>query len=335
MTKKVSVIIPCYNEKNYIEKCINSILLQNYPYTEIIVCDGGSNDGTLDILNTYENKIILINNPHKTTPYALNLGIKKSTGDIIIIFGAHAVMHKNYIIECIKTFEISEEIACVGGVILNINENHIARHISAAMSSLFGVGNAHFRTGLKSGYVDTVAFGAYKKEVFQKIGYFDEELTRNQDDEFNFRLLKNGYNIYLNPAIKSDYHVRASYKKLFRQYRQYGYWKVYVNKKHKTITTIRQLFPALFVAYILSGSIFTFIFPSMLFIFTIPIVLYITMSIIFAALKAGINITHLAGIIFSFWILHFSYGYGYIHGLIDFYILNKKNIHQSYSNISR
>lgn len=335
MTKKVSVIIPCYNEKKHIEKCINSILQQDYQNIEIILCDGGSDDGTLEILKKYADKITLLNNQKKTTPYALNMGIKNSSGDIIIIFGAHAVMHKNYVTECLKTLTINNAIACAGGIINNINENKTAKNISAAMSSIFGVGNAHFRTGLKSGYVDTVAFGAYKKEVFVKIGYFDEELTRNQDDEFNYRLLKHGYKIYLNPAIKSDYYVRASYKKLFKQYKQYGYWKVYVNRKHKTITTIRQLFPALLVAYLMTAALITCIFPSIIYISIIPIAIYISMSILFAAFTAGISINFLFGVLYSFWILHLSYGIGYIQGIIDFYLFNKKVINNSYTDISR
>jgi GT2 family glycosyltransferase len=121
------------------------------------------------------------------------------------------------------------------------------------MSSVFGVGNAHFRTGGKSGCVDTVAFGAYRREVFERVGFFDEELARNQDDEFNYRVVQGGFKIFLDPAIQSDYFVRGSISKLYKQYDQYGYWKVFVNKKHGAVTTLRQLAPPLWVLFLLMG----------------------------------------------------------------------------------
>ena len=335
MNKKVSIVIPCYNEEKYISQCINSILSQKYENKEIIVCDGGSQDGTLEIIKSYGNKIILLENKKRTTPHALNLGIKNSSGDIVIIFGAHAVMKPDYVYESVRTFDIDKEIACVGGVLTNINESNIAKNISAAMSSIFGVGNAHFRTGLKRGYVDTVAFGAYKKDIFDTVGYFDEELTRNQDDEFNYRITNMGYKIYLNPTIKSDYYVRATYKKLFKQYYQYGYWKVYVNKKHRAITTIRQLFPALLILFIIIGLITTWIFPVLLPFYIIPVLIYIWLGILFAALKSDKDIVNFMRVLYSFWILHFSYGLGYINGIIDFLILNKSRVSEKYSESSR
>jgi GT2 family glycosyltransferase len=191
------------------------------------------------------------------------------------------------------------------------------------MSSSFGVGNAHFRTGNKSGYVDTVAFGAYKKEVFDDIGYFDEDLIRNQDDEFNFRLLKNGYKIYLSNKIKSKYYVRGSFSKLFKQYYQYGYWKVFVNKKHKTVTTVRQLIPLFFVLFLILGGIISFAHPYIFIFYRAIILLYFLLGLLFAwdgnnSLKKAISIT------FTFFILHLSYGLGYLLAIFDFILLNKK-----------
>jgi len=252
----------------------------------------------------------------------MNIGIKNSTGDFITRIDAHAEIDKNFIINSLKVFELDEKIFCSGGIIESIYENENSKVISLAMSSSFGVGSAYFRTGLKNGYVDTLAFGTYKKELFDKIGLFDEELVRNQDDELNFRLIKNGYKIYLSKDIKSKYYVRSSFKKLFKQYYQYGYWKVYVNKKHKTFTNYRQLVPFLFTIFLF--SVFISIFhKSYIYFYLFIITIYFSLSFIFAIKKTK-NISEIFKVIFSFIILHLSYGLGYLQGIIDFIILNKK-----------
>jgi glycosyltransferase involved in cell wall biosynthesis len=325
---KVSIIIPCRNEELYIERCIFSILNSNYPKEsiDIFISDGLSTDKTRSIVKNLSNKydcIHLIDNNNKTTPYALNLGLKKSTADVKIILGAHAEIYPDFIIENINIFKIDEKIGCVGGVISNVYENETAEIIGQAMSSPFGVGNAHFRTGNKNGYVDTVAFGAYKKEVFENIGFFDEELARNQDDEFNYRLTKYGYKVYLSDKIKSKYYVRGSFLKLFKQYFQYGYWKVLVNKKHKTITTVRQLIPLFFVLFIISGAIAS-IFHSFLFYSYITILFIYLALALFSAIDRTSSLKKTLLLIFTFFGLHFSYGLGYFLGIIDFFVLNKK-----------
>ena len=165
MQKTVSVIIPCRNEEKYIEKCIRSILSSDYPQhlLSIYVCDGLSTDRTVEIIEkiaSAHTNVHLLKNEMKTTPYALNLGLKKSTADVKIILGAHSEVEADFIVENIKALEQDEDIGCSGGVLENVYENKTSRLIGKAMSSSFGVGNAHFRTGAKAGYVDTVAFGA-------------------------------------------------------------------------------------------------------------------------------------------------------------------------------
>ena len=263
--KRVSVVIPCRNEEMYIAKCIESVLASNYPSDslDVFVCDGMSTDSTREIvLGFAENKrVTLLDNVQITTPYALNLGIEKSLADIIIILGAHAELDKDYVKLCVETFEIDPEIGCVGGILDTISLDENSAAIALAMSSVFGVGNAHFRTGLKAGYVDTVAFGAYRKEVFEQVGLFDSALTRNQDDEFNFRLIQGGFRIYLNPNIRAKYYVRSTFPKLYKQYKQYGYWKVYVNRKFKVVTTLRQLAPPLWVLFLIATPFAWLIHP--------------------------------------------------------------------------
>jgi hypothetical protein len=213
-------------------------------------------------------------------------------------------------------------LGCTGGVVQNIYENKTGKIIGMAMSSLFGVGDAHFRTGTKEGYTDTVAFGAYLNKVFREIGYFDEALSRNQDDEFNYRLVKHGFKISLRKNIRSRYFVRGSFKKLFRQYFQYGYWKVFVNKKHNTITTFRQLIPLIFVIFLFLGIIVSFIDPLLRILFVMSFIFYLFLGAIFAILKSN-KITIIAGMVYTFFILHFSYGLGYLTGLYRFVLLRK------------
>lgn len=327
MLPSVSITIPARNEEKYIEKCILSILSADYPQEKIkiFVCDGLSTDNTREIVSLLSNKhrnIQLIDNEKQTTPFALNLGLKVSNCAIKVILGAHAEIDKDFIKNNVSILNDHPEVGCAGGIIENVYENESAETIGLAMSSAFGVGNAHFRTGSKNGFVDTVAFGAYRKEVFEKIGYFDEDLIRNQDDEFNFRLLQNGFKIYLNSNIKSKYYVRASFSKLYKQYYQYGYWKVYVNKKHKAVTSIRQLVPLFFVLFLFLGFTLSFFHWILGTLFSLGILVYIVLAIVFASQKSN-SFEKMIGIAYTFFLLHFSYGLGYLVGIFDFIALNK------------
>jgi glycosyltransferase involved in cell wall biosynthesis len=335
---KVAVVIPCKNEKGYISKCLDSVLKADYPeeLKQIFVCDGKSTDGTTDIIKEYCKKfpfIQLLNNVFETTPYALNLGIESSDADIMIILGAHSEIYPDYIKQCIESFMKNASIGCVGGTIENIYENETAEKISTAMSSPFGVGNAYFRTGTKSGYVDTVAFGAYKREVFEKAGLFDTDLTRNQDDEFNYRVTKVGYKIFLSEKIRSKYYVRSSFKKLFIQYYQYGFWKVYVNKKHKTITTYRQLVPFFLVLFLLLGLFISLLYNNLLKIYFASLIFYVLLILLFAVMNSK-KIRLIPGLSWAFVILHISYGIGYTYGIIYFLMLNLKP-GKKFSELSR
>ncbi len=324
---KISIVIPCRNEEKYISLCIHSILDQNYPTDkiEVLVCDGMSDDKTrveLQQISIHHPNIKLLDNIKKTTPYALNLGIQNASGDYVIILGAHAELKHDYLQNCMKTFDENPNVHCVGGVLENVYENQISKVIGMAMSSPFGVGNAHFRTESRDGLVDTVAFGCYKKEVFTKIGLFDTELIRNQDDEFHFRMAKKEMKIYLNRSIRSKYFVRASFNKLSLQYFQYGYWKVFVNRKHNSVTTLRQLIPPLFVLTIIVGSIAS-CFSKIAFISYLLLIQFYLLASVFFALRKSTRLDDIPGILLAFYTLHFSYGTGYLKGILDFYLLNR------------
>jgi cellulose synthase/poly-beta-1,6-N-acetylglucosamine synthase-like glycosyltransferase len=327
------VVIPCRNEEDHIEGCINSIgssVLENVLLT-VIVVDGMSDDRTRDIVKSMTgsmDNLMLLDNPAQTTPFALNIGIEAHPFDVLIILGAHATVHKDFVQISVNGLRNDLSAGCCGGIIENSYHSEEAECIGLAMSHPFGVGNAHFRTGATSGYVDTVAFGAYRKEVFDSVGLFDEELVRNQDDEFNFRVTESGYRIVLDPAIRSFYVVRADLTKLFKQYQQYGYWKVYVNVKHGRITTWRQVVPALWVSYLLVGLLSTFLFPALSPIFVGGVVVYLVTALVIA-MRIGKSFRKTFGVFRAFLVLHFSYGWGYMKGIVDHLILNRSPVAKS------
>lgn len=323
----VSIIIPCRNEEKFIAQNLNSILTQDYDgEIEVLVVDGQSTDNTREVVNEYCQKypgqVRLIDNPAQYTPNALNIGIESSNSDVFIILGGHAYLEKSFVRLNVERLEADPMLGCTGGVINGIFENSTGYLISKGMSSVFGVGNATFRLGGGRSFVDTVAFGAYKREVFNKIGGFDENLVRNQDDDYNYRVLKGGYKILFDPEIVSNYYVRSSFPLLRRQYNQYGYWKVYVNKKHKRVTTVRQMFPALFILGIVAGGLLSFLSIYFLIITLGFVALYIGLGFYFAA-KLSDRFKQIFVLFRIFLILHFSYGFGYLRGIFDFLIMQR------------
>ncbi len=331
---KVSVVIPCRNEEKHIQQCVESVLASDYPkeLLHVLVCDGRSTDHTREIIQRFESNpmVQLVDNPEQTTPFALNYGIQAVLTDVVIILGAHAEIASDYVRLCVETLSNHPDAGCVGGVLDTISEDEQTASIAISMSSSFGVGNAYFRTGERSGYVDTVAFGAYRRSVFERIGLFNPILARNQDDEFNFRLLKSGSKIFLNPEIRAKYYVRSSFSKLFRQYRQYGYWKVFVNREQATVTTLRQLIPPIWVAYLCALPVAFLVNEYLGLFWVLGIFAYLALSI-YSAIRLAKSFIQFIQVCWSFYILHLSYGTGYIEGIFDFILLRKSGGKQNTS----
>ena len=334
----ISVVIPCLNEAPYIDATLRSLTMQKDPGMpwEVIVADGGSTDGTREKLEAWSAKeaaIRWIDNPQKTTPHALNAGIETARGEIIAILGAHAEVAEDWLCRNVRAMEAHPESGCVGGVVEQVHGTPTSQRIGAAMSTPFGVGDAKLRTGGGAGHVDTVAFGAYRREVFDEIGLFDAALTRNQDDEFNFRLVNSGWRIWFDPRIRSQYHVRSTYRNLIRQYFQYGYWKVFVNQKHRTVTTWRQVVPAVYllilaIAALCWGMEYLGSWHPMwngfgASIFTSALFLWGVVGT-GSAIASASSYRDVPGILRAFAMIHVGYGAGYWKGILDFLVLRRQ-----------
>jgi glycosyltransferase involved in cell wall biosynthesis len=325
---KVAVIIPCRNEKNYIEECIDAIFackLSSDIELKVIVVDGMSNDGTREVIHNLSDKYVflyLVDNVQQLTPYAFNLGIHYTDAEFYQIVGARQILTPNYLQTAIDTLNQNKDLWCIGGAVDNVYSNSTGEIISKAMSTSFGMGLGNFRVRTNSSYVDTVGTPMYPSWVFEKIGFFDEELIRNQDDDFNFRITKAGGKIWFEHAIQLKYYVRASFKGLFRQFFQYGYWKVYVNRKHRAVTTIRQLVPPVFTLFICLFPIYILMGKTTSLFALVGLGVY-TLLACLVGLKKGNTGLERGGIIKTFPILHLSYGFGYLLGMFHFILLGK------------
>jgi succinoglycan biosynthesis protein ExoA len=255
---RISVIIPCRNEENHIRGFLDSLLAQELDpgwELEILVADGMSDDGTREQLRQYavsHPNIRVIDNPGRIVSTGLNAAIAASTGEVVIRMDGHTIYARDYIRQCVRVLEETGA-DNVGGPWVAEGRGTIGRAIAAAFRSRFCAGGGRAHDPKYEGEVDTVYLGCWKRSVFDRAGLFDPNLVRNQDDEFNFRLKRLGGRIWQSPAIHSIYTPRGSLKALFRQYSQYGFWKVAVIRKHAAVASWRHAVPVLFVLSIILG----------------------------------------------------------------------------------
>lgn len=318
----VSVIMPVRNEEQFITRSLGAVLAQDYPaeQMEVLVVDGLSTDRTRDIVREMKDgRVRLLDNPKHIVPYALNRAIAAAGGKIIVRVDGHCEIAPDYIRRCVAHLQ-AEGVDGVGGPLETIGETPMAESIAVAMSSGFGVGGSAFRTTQdRTMLVDTVAFPAYTRRALEAAGPFDEELVRNQDDEYNYRLRKMGGHILLAADVQARYYSRSSLRKLWRQYYQYGYWKVRVLQKHPAQMQPRQFIPPLFVAALLGSGLLALFKPAgrvLLGLVTGSYLLANLLATVFTARRAGGE--HLPRLPFIFAILHLSYGLGFLVGLVRF-----------------
>lgn len=328
--KKVSLIIPVYNEEKYIQDFIKSILNQDYNFDdlEMIFIDGNSTDKTVELIQTNLDKEEKINykilkNPKKITPISLNMGIKSSQNDILIRLDAHSNYPNNYVSKCVYYMNHMDA-DNVGCGIKTESTGDIGKSISYVLSSKFGVGNSDFRTKGKSGYVDTVPFGTFHRELFEKIGYFDERLERNQDIEFNNRILKNGGKIYLFDDIQLTYHPRDTIGKLLKMALTSGKWNLYTNYLVPGSLKIRHFVPFVFLLSLIIGGISILMkIGWMKLLFGIEIITYLLLDLLFSfkgAKEKSLKEMLLCFILYP--MFHITYGIGTFLGI--FFILKNR-----------
>ncbi len=316
--------MPIRNEAAYIARSLGAVLAQDYPADrmEILVVDGLSTDGTREAVLAHaaaDPRIRLLDNPAGIVPPGLNIGIGQARGEIVVRVDGHCEIAPDYVRHCVEHLLAGHEgtpVEAVGGPIETIGETDEAAAIALAMSSWFGVGGSAFRT-IKDRplLVETVAFPAYRRATLQRLGPFDEELVRNQDDEYNYRLLKSGGRILLSPDVRSRYYSRGSLRSLWRQYYQYGYWKVRVMQKHPRQMRARQFAPPALVAGLAGSAALGAVFRPFRWLLGAVLILYLAANV-FASLSLGRD--HAPRLLVIHPILHLSYGLGFLVGLVHF-----------------
>lgn len=320
----LSVICPIYNEEKYIVQCIESLLSQDYPQNdlEILFVDGMSTDKTREIIATYTEKypfIKILDNPKKIVPYAMNAGIQASKGKIIIRLDGHVEYPTNYfstLVKSLKELDADNVGALCETVPCGPSAKELA--IAEALSSSFGMGNSYFRIGCdKVKQVDTVPFGCFKREVFDKFGLYDNELIRNQDDELNGRIIKNGGKIYLLPSVVTKYYARDKIGKVCKMFFQYGLYKPLVNKKLGAPATVRQFFPLVFVLGLIFGAILSCFKWIIAILYTAVLLLYLLLACYFTSksVKKTGNVGLFLYQPLTYLTIHVSYGWGYLVGI--------------------
>lgn len=329
----VSVIIPCYNEEKHITNLLNALNNQKFlmNQVEIIIADGNSTDNTRLKIDLFKQdnphlQIIILENHKKIIPAALNLAIQASRGDYIIRMDAHSLPNPDYLQRCVEQLQAGNA-ENVGGLwlIQPASNTTIAKSIAFAASHPFGVGDAKYRYSDEAAYVETVPYGAYKRELFDQIGLFDEHLLANEDYELNTRILQRGGRILFDPKIKTKYIARENLKALWKQYFNYGFWKFKMLQKYPQTIRWRQAIPPLFVVSIIMGSIIAVFVRIFRLILLIELTLYFGLMIL-SSLKIVKNEKSpglLIGIPLAMLTMHFGWGLGFLKSI--FYRLIDKN----------
>lgn len=319
---EVSVVIPCFNEEKTIRQLLDAIYAQTYPRDnlEVIIADGGSTDQTLLEIQSFKADcrdldVRVVNNPKRTIPAGVNVGISQAKGEFIVRLDAHSIPNPDYVARSVEGLR-KELGANVGGVweIQPGEPTWIGRSIAAAASHPLGVGDALYRYTNQPCEVDTVPFGAFRKQMIDKIGWYDETLLTNEDYEFNTRIRQAGGKIWLDPAIRSKYFARPNLPALARQYWRYGYWKFRMLRRYPGTVRMRQALPPLFVASLFGLTVVALVWsPGAWFLLT-EVVLYLLIlglaSIPIARREQ--NGLMVIGIPLAIIVMHISWGTGFI-----------------------
>ena len=329
----VTVVVAARNEGPFIESCVRSLLAQEEPPGgfELIVAEGGSDDGTMPLLQKLaaeDPRLNVVSNERRIAPAAWNVAIKQARGRYIAIMGAHARYPGDYLVRC---FEIAERLHAdnVGGPAIAEADSYLQRANAASHHSPFSVGGASWHSLEYEGKARTVFGGFYRRDVFDRIGLFDEDLVRDSDAEFNFRLERAGGTIWQSPLVRSWYKPRSTLGALFRQYMQYGYWKVRIMQKHGRTPAVRQYVPAAFVTGLTVLVALAVVSSAVSFGSPVAALAREALAVVLASYAAVLVIASVTTAARYGWDLlpvlpatfagyHFGYGIGFLSGLYDF-----------------
>lgn len=315
----ISVLIPVRNEERYVERCLYSLAAQDYPrsHFEVLVIDGESIDSTTQVVSRFAAEstldLRLLQNPRRLPAPALNLGLEEARGEVIVRIDGHAHVAPDFLRRSVEALWQTRA-DCVGGVIESEGDTPIGEAIALAMSSRFGVGGAEFRVG-GEGPADTVAFGAYRREVFDRIGGFAEDIAQGEDDEFNYRLLDAGGSIVLASGIRAGYTVRGDLPGLWQQYFGYGKAKPEVLRRHPAQARPRQFAPAAFVGAAGAAAVLALFGEKRALRYLVRVyTLAATTASLALARRHGWTHVRVLPIVFA--CLHVAYGLGFLTGLL-------------------
>lgn len=323
----VTVIMPIRNEARFIRESLGAVLCQDYPAhrLEVIIADGASEDETRDIIaqmignrGGVQPEVFVIDNPGGIVPSGFNEALSRARGHFIVRVDGHTIVRPDYVSECIAALDRTGA-DNVGGRMEAIGLNEFGRAVSLATSSRFGVGGSRFHYSDREEWVDTVYLGAWPREVFQRFGVFDIEFVRNQDDEFNYRLRSQGGRVLLSPRIRSSYYNRSTLRSLWRQYFQYGLWKVRVMQKHPRQMSLRHFTPVILVISVFASLAGALFFENGKWAFCLIAGTYLIANLLASVLVARKGAWRLLPVLpAAFAIIHFAYGSGFLIGLFKF-----------------
>lgn len=318
----VSVVIPIRNEANYISPCLRSFLHQTYPADryEVLVVDGRSSDDSRQIVEricSEHRNVQCLDNPAGIAPSGMNVGIRNAQGEIIVRADGHNFYPPNYIENCVKYLEKTGA-DNVGGPWLTVpaNETFGARMVAAILTSPFGVGDSKFRVSSLEGFVETVPFGAFRRELFNRIGMYNEKLVRNQDNELNARIRATGGKIYQTPALRTEYHPIAGFPRLLRVTFKTSQWHLFSMSENGRAMSVRHLIPAMFVLGIVTLLMTSFFSPLALWSLLTSLGVYLLSGLGVAALRSRNYGSLIVGLFpFACLSFHISYGLGTLAGV--------------------
>ena len=328
--RRISIISPCRNERDYIAGFVASLLAQERPEScqlEVLIADGISDDGTREILDALAARhptLTVVSNPGRIVSKALNAAIRAAAGDVIVRMDAHTTYARDYVRACVETLERTGA-DNVGGPWRAAGEGYLQQAIALVSHSPFASGGGRSHALDYEGEVDTVYLGCWRKEVFERVGLFDEELVRNQDDELNLRIVRSGGRVWQSPAIRSSYAPRSSLANLFSQYKQYGYWKVRVIQKHTLPASLRHVVPGAFVFGLLALAALSLAWSPARALLALVLAAYAAANLVASVhtcVAAG-TFRYLPVIPIVFAAYHVGYGYGFLRGVVDFLVLRR------------